>query len=182
MRIEYGFELSQVDVPRFSVEAVEGIGKLFTLATLVLNVLEGKPRVEIVFHGLNPEDPEKKIQAFKEIVDSCDVGPKVRYTLGKGGQIPGSSSSFRWITVEAVEGIGKVFTLATLVLNVLETRPQVELVFHGLNPEDPGKKITGFKEILASSAGGENLHYAEGRGGRVTGSSSSYQWLIVTKD
>ena len=58
MRLEYGFELSQVEVPRFSVEAVEGIGKLFTLATLVLNVLEIRSRVEIVFHGLNPEDPE----------------------------------------------------------------------------------------------------------------------------
>ncbi len=40
MRLEYGFELSGVEVPRFSVEAVEGIGKLFSLATLVLNVLE----------------------------------------------------------------------------------------------------------------------------------------------
>jgi hypothetical protein len=84
-------------------------------------------------------------------------------------------------SVEAVEGIGKVFTLATLVLNVLETKPKVELVFHGLNPEDPGKKIVGFKEILASS-GCENLRYTEGRGGRVTGSSSSYQWLIVSKE
>lgn len=101
MRLEYGFDLGAVDVPRFSVEAVEGIGKLFTLATLVLNVLEIRPHVEIVFHGLNPEDPENKINAFKEIVDSCDAGPKVRYVLGKGGRIAGSSSSFRWVTVEA---------------------------------------------------------------------------------
>lgn len=101
MRLEYGFNLADVQVPRFSVEAVEGIGKLFTLATLVLNVLETTPHVEIVFHGLNPEDPEHKIEAFKEIVDSCEAGPKVRYVLGKGGRIPGSSSSFRWITVAA---------------------------------------------------------------------------------
>ena len=53
MRLEYGFELSTVDMPRFSVEAVEGIGKLFTLATLVLNVLDVRPHVEIVFHGLS---------------------------------------------------------------------------------------------------------------------------------
>lgn len=99
MRLEYGFDLGEVQVPRFSVEAVEGIGKLFTLATLVLNVLETRPQVEIVFHGLNPEDPEHKIEAFRAIVDSCDVGPKVSYVLGKGGQIRGSSSSFRWITV-----------------------------------------------------------------------------------
>ena len=39
------------------------VGKLFTLATLVLNVLATK-RVEIVF-SLNAEDPEKKIHAFR---------------------------------------------------------------------------------------------------------------------
>ena len=68
MRLEYGFELQECEVPRFAVEAVEGIGKLFTLATLVLNVLATKQQVEIVFHGLNPEDPQKKIQAFKRNV------------------------------------------------------------------------------------------------------------------
>ncbi len=99
MRLEYGFDLGEVSVPRFSVEAVEGIGKLFTLATLVLNVLETKSRVEIVFHGLNPEDPEHKIAAFREIVSSSETGSEVTYEMGKGGQIRGSSSSFRWITV-----------------------------------------------------------------------------------
>ena len=99
MRLEYGFELSKVEVPRFSVEAVEGIGKLFTLATLVLNVIETRPKVEIVFHGLNPEDPETKIEAFKGIIGGSETGPKLRYELGRGGRIPGSSSSFRWITV-----------------------------------------------------------------------------------
>ncbi len=101
MRLEYGFELSGVEVPRFSVEAVEGIGKLFTLATLVLNVLETKSKVEIVFHGLNPEDPESKFGAFKEIIAGSKSGPAVRYEVGNGGRIPGSSSSFRWITVSA---------------------------------------------------------------------------------
>lgn len=99
MRLEFGFELSEVAVPRFSVEAVEGMGKLFTLATLVLNVLETKPKVEIVFHGLNPEDPDHKIAAFREIVSSSETGADVVYDLGRGGQIPGSSSSFRWVTV-----------------------------------------------------------------------------------
>jgi hypothetical protein len=99
MRIEYGFELSQVEVPRFSVEAVEGIGKVFTLATLVLNVLESRPRVELVFHGLNPEDPERKIVAFKEILGSCSAADKVRYEPGRGGRVPGSSSYYQWLTV-----------------------------------------------------------------------------------
>ena len=99
MRLDYGFELSEIELPRFSVEVVEGIGKLFTLATLVLNVLEAKPKVEIVFHGLNPGDPEAKIDAFKEIVSGSETGAELRYEFGKGGQIPGSSSSYRWITV-----------------------------------------------------------------------------------
>jgi hypothetical protein len=99
MRLEYGFELSQVEVPRFSVEAVEGIGKLFTLAALILNVLDTKSKVEIVFHGLNPEDPETKIAAFKEIVGSSSGGVGLHYEPGAGGRVPGSSSSYRWIAV-----------------------------------------------------------------------------------
>jgi len=101
MRLEYGFELSKVETPRFSVEAIEGIGKLFTLATLVLNVLESRQRVEIVFHGLNPEDPASKIEAFKEIIGSSEAGVALTYELGRGGSIPGSSSSFRWISVSS---------------------------------------------------------------------------------
>ena len=99
MRLEYSFELSSVEVPRFSVEAVEGIGKLFTLATLVLNVLDTKSQVEIVFHGLNPEDPESKFNAFKEIIAGSKNIGELHYELGQGGRVPGSSSSFRWVTV-----------------------------------------------------------------------------------
>jgi hypothetical protein len=88
-------------VPRFSVEAVEGIGKLFTLATLVLNVLESKPVVEIVFHGLNPEDPEAKIEAFREIIAGSETARPLSFELGKGGRVAGSSSSFRWLKIRA---------------------------------------------------------------------------------
>lgn len=99
MRLEYGFKLDDVEIPRFSVEAVEGIGKLFSLATLVLNVLDSKPTIEIVFHGLNPEDPEKKIGAFEKIVTSATSSPEIVFVAGEGGQVPASSSSFRWLTV-----------------------------------------------------------------------------------
>jgi hypothetical protein len=99
MRLEYGFELSEVEMPRFSVEAVEGIGKLFTLAALILNVFETKGQVEIVFHGLNPEDPETKIAAFKEIISGSTGGEGLNYQPGSGGRVPGSSSYFRWIVV-----------------------------------------------------------------------------------
>ena len=99
MRLEYGFELSKVEVPRFSVEAVEGIGKLFTLATLVLNVIETRPKVEIVFHGLNPEDPEAKVAAFREIMEGSAHQRPLEYTMGTGGHVHGSSSYFRWVTI-----------------------------------------------------------------------------------
>ncbi len=99
MRLEFGFELSQVEVPRFSVEAVEGIGKLFTLASMILNVLETKASVEIVFHGLNPEDPEMKIGAFKEIIGSSSGGKGLHYEPGDGGRVTGSSSFYQWIAI-----------------------------------------------------------------------------------
>jgi hypothetical protein len=99
MRLEYTFELSHVEVPRFSVEAVEGIGKVFTLATLVLNVLATRPVVELVFHGLNPDDPGKKIEAFRRIVGSADTGHTLSYEQGAGGAVPGSSSHFQWLRV-----------------------------------------------------------------------------------
>ena len=102
MRLEFNLELQKVLVPRFSVEAVEGIGKLFTLSTLVLNVLDSKDKVEIVFHGLNPEDPDRKIEGFQEIMRSCESGQQVAYNNGTAGRVPGSSSYFQWITVQRI--------------------------------------------------------------------------------
>ena len=99
MRLEYGFQLTDCDIPRFAVEAVEGIGKLFTLATLVLNVVVTKPKLEIVFHGINPEDPERKIEAFKQIATSAPTPISMSFAAGDRRQVPGSSSYFRWLTV-----------------------------------------------------------------------------------
>lgn len=99
MRIEHAFDLSRVEVPRFSVEAVEGIGKLFTLATLVLNVIESTNKVEIVFHGNNADDPEAKLSAFREIVSSAHSTFELTYNLGEGGQISNSSSYFCWVLI-----------------------------------------------------------------------------------
>jgi len=99
MRLEYSIAIDEVEVPRFSVEAVEGIGKLFTLATVVLNVLDSRSEVEIVFHGLNPEDPERKIAGFEEIISSSSSERGLAFHPGHGGQVPGSSSYFRWLTV-----------------------------------------------------------------------------------
>ncbi len=99
MRLEYRIELDQVEVPRFAVEAVEGIGKLFTLAALIVNVLETKERVEIVFHGLNPEDPQRKIGFFGEILASVSSQRPLSVSEGKGSRIEGSSSYFQWVSV-----------------------------------------------------------------------------------
>lgn len=99
MRLEFNLELDKIEVPRFSVEAVEGIGKIFTLATLVLNVLDMRDRVEIVFHGLNPEDPSRKIDGFKSIMESTPNGVDLGYAKTEGGRVPGSSSYFQWLTI-----------------------------------------------------------------------------------
>lgn len=101
MRLEYGFQLSECDVPRFAVEAVEGINKLFTLATVVLNVVYTRKQVEIVFHGINPDDPERKIEAFKQIATSAPTPVRLDFAIGDRRQVPGSSSYFRWLTVTA---------------------------------------------------------------------------------
>jgi hypothetical protein len=100
MRLEFRIELDQIETPKFAVEAVEGIGKLFTLATLVLNVLETKNQVEVIFHGLNPEDPERKIRSFREIIDSSTTGRPIAFEEGAKGRVAGSSSSFQWLTVK----------------------------------------------------------------------------------
>ena len=101
MRLEYGFALNDVDVPKFAVEAGEEIGKLFTLCTLVLNVLECSERVEIVFHGLNPEDPARKIDAFREVLASLPAGEAVTVQLGRGGRIRNSSAYYQWLTLSS---------------------------------------------------------------------------------
>ena len=98
MRLEYTFNLNEVAVPRFAVEGVEGIGKVFTLATLVLNVLDTKPRVELVFHGLSPDDPARKLAAFQCIARSAGAEELV-YAEGEGGAVPGSSSYYQWVSV-----------------------------------------------------------------------------------
>ena len=98
MRLEYRLELSDVGIPRFSVEAQEGIGKLFTLVTAVCNVLDTRPSAEIVFHGLNPDDPPRKIAAFREIAESVPTASLV-FEEGPSGRIGDSSSSFQWLTV-----------------------------------------------------------------------------------
>lgn len=97
MRLEYGFELSNVDVPRFAVEAGEEIGKLFTLCTLVMNVLDNRECVEIVFHGLNPEDPARKIEAFREVLLSAGEGEAIQVELGRGGRIRNSAAYYQWV-------------------------------------------------------------------------------------
>jgi hypothetical protein len=99
LRLEYKFELSEVRTPRFAVEAVEGIGKIFSLASLVMNVLETKESVEIVFHGLNPEDPDRKIEGFQKIISSSSADPGATFSPGNGGRVPGSSSYFQWLNV-----------------------------------------------------------------------------------
>lgn len=99
MRLEYNFELSQVEIPCFSVESVEGINKLFTLSALVLNVFSTRDRVVLVFHGVNPDDPGRKLGSFKAILTSSPTAPKLQFDMGPNGRVPDSASYFQWVTI-----------------------------------------------------------------------------------
>ena len=89
MRIEYNFALERVDVPRFSVEATEGPHKLFTLATLVLNILHERPRTDIVFHSPNPDEPGRKIALFEQILTEAPDVLKFDFHEGESGRLGG---------------------------------------------------------------------------------------------
>ena len=99
MRVEYTFNLEQVDVPCFSVETTEGPGKLFTLTTLILNVLAEKDRVDIIFHSPNEADLPKKIESFEAILATGPSAPDLRYEAGRSGAL--GSSYFSWLSILA---------------------------------------------------------------------------------
>jgi hypothetical protein len=103
MRVEYQFGLKEVDRPRFSVEATEGPAKLFTLATLVLNVLHQQPRVDVVFHSPNSQDLTRKVERVKVILGSAPDAPSLQYEDGKSGDIGGIY--FRWLSILATDGL-----------------------------------------------------------------------------
>ncbi len=102
MRVEYKFGLTNVTVPCFSVESSEGPQKLFTLATLVLNVLYEKPRIDIIFHSPNQSDLAKKIGVFKQIIESGPTTPKPAYDEGSTGA--SRRRYFRWLSIHASDG------------------------------------------------------------------------------
>ena len=97
MRVEYQFALEKVDVPRFSVEATEGPAKLFTLATLVLNLLHQEPRVDVVFHSPNPDEPGRKMEMLKTILSCAPGAPAITYDDGESGRLAGVY--FSWLSI-----------------------------------------------------------------------------------
>ncbi len=102
MRVEYNFGLEQVNLPVFSVEATEGANKLFTLATLVLNVLDARGEVSLVFHSPNPDEPPRKILLFRQILASAPQKPEVVYEDGEAGSLGGVY--FRWLSIRSSDG------------------------------------------------------------------------------
>ncbi len=102
MRIEYVFGLERVEAPRFSVESSEGAHKLFTLATVVLNVLHERPRADVVFHSPNAQDLPKTIGRFKTILESAPDAELTNYVEGKSGEIGGTY--YRWLSIRARDG------------------------------------------------------------------------------
>jgi hypothetical protein len=99
MRIEYNFGLQNVDVPCFCVETTEGPHKLFQLTTLVLNVLEQKNRVDVIFHSPNQSDLAKKIRAYTQILSSAPYAPKFEFEEGESGSL--GSSYYCWVSIRA---------------------------------------------------------------------------------
>ncbi len=97
MRIEYNFGLNNVDVPCFSVESIEGPHKLFQLATLVLNVLDEKKRVDVIFHSPNREDLPRKISAFRTILGSAPASREYKLEDGNSGSL--GSSYYSWVSI-----------------------------------------------------------------------------------
>jgi len=98
MRLEYTFDLKEVDVPSFSVEASEGPDKLFKLCTLVLNVLSESGQIDVIFHSPNQSDLPKKIESFERILGSSPHAPSFVMKEGESGSL--SSSHFRWVRIE----------------------------------------------------------------------------------
>ena len=97
MRVEYAFDLSEVDIPYFSVESMEGPEKMFRLVTLVMNVLHIRPRVDVIFHSPNKDDLPKKIAAFEAIVKSAPNAPSLEFKEGSNGSL--ASSYYRWVSI-----------------------------------------------------------------------------------
>jgi hypothetical protein len=99
MRVEYRFNLDQVEVPCFSVETTEGPPKLFTLATLVLNVLPASRAVDLIFHSPNQVDLPKKIHLFRQIIESAPDSAPCEFSEGDSGSI--GTSYFMWIRIRS---------------------------------------------------------------------------------
>ena len=99
MRIEYNFGLDKVGTPCFSVESIEGPHKLFTLATLILNVIAARPKVDVIFHSPNQADLPRKVAQFEKILSSAPCSPEFRLEEGSSGSL--GSSYYVWITIHA---------------------------------------------------------------------------------
>jgi hypothetical protein len=102
MRVEYELGLDRVEVPCFSVEATEGPAKLFTLATLAINVMAVGSRVDLVFHSPNEAELGRKIDSFLQILASAPHAASVEREDGEAGAITGYY--FRWISIRSSGG------------------------------------------------------------------------------
>ncbi len=80
-------------------------------------------------------------------------------------------------SVESIEGPHKLFQLATLVLNVLATKPLVDVIFHSPNQADLPKKIQSFEAILRSAPSVPSFEMKPGSSGSL--GSSYYSWVSI---
>jgi hypothetical protein len=99
MRLEYTFSLDRIAVPCFSVETTEGPTKLFTLSTLIVNVLAEKGCADVIFHSPNREDLPKKIMAFENLLRSAPAAPHFKFVQGEAGS--SGSSYYQWMSIRS---------------------------------------------------------------------------------
>jgi hypothetical protein len=82
-----------------------------------------------------------------------------------------------YFSVESMEGPEKLFRLVTLVMNVLFTRPRVDVIFHSPNKDDLPKKISAFEAIVKSAPAAPQLEFRAGNNGSL--GSSYYCWVSI---
>jgi len=81
MRVEYSFNLSRVEVPCFSVETTEGPHKLFTLTTLILNVLADRALLGYGWAASARQDYQAALSPWQTLGDKPTVNSSVRESL-----------------------------------------------------------------------------------------------------
>jgi hypothetical protein len=85
-----------------------------------------------------------------------------------------------YFSLETSEGIHKLFTLGATVMNMLETKENVCITFHGGNPQDPARKAKTLEQIIESGRRADRRYaYEPMKSGVID--NTHYLWLVVRR-